>query len=328
MILITGGTGFIGSHLIDKLISNTHMRVIDNLSTSSIENIKHHIQNNKIEFFNKNILDLDSSLLRDTTEVYHLAAFPDVKTSAEMTQNVFTDNVMGTFKLLEACRINDIERFVFASTSAVYGMAPVPTLEECPLNAISNYAATKIAGESIIRSYSETYGFKSVIFRFANIFGPRSSRGVVYDFFCKLKKNPKMLEILGNGKQNKAYLYIEDCLEAILLSVKNSKNTCEVYNVGSEKQITVDDIASVVISEMGLNDVERYYTGGKAGWIGDVPTMLLDVTKLKKLGWQVASQDYLAERAVATLQKDSRTMSVEFTGAAGQVRAIIKVGPK
>lgn len=227
-----------------------------------------------------------SEMFENVDEIYHLAAFPDVKLSAEMTNEVFHNNVTATFNILENCRKFDIKRLAFASTSAIYGIAPIPTPEDHPLNAISNYAATKAACEALIRSYSETYGIRSVIFRFANIFGPRSRRGVMYDFFCKLKKNPEKLEILGDGEQNKAYLYIDDCMDAMEVATTKSKNKCDVYNIGSETQIKVNAIAEIVVKEMGLNNVQFGYTGGRQGWVGDVPTMLLDVSKLKNLGWK------------------------------------------
>lgn len=286
MILITGGAGFIGSHLVDRLVAKNKVKVIDNLSASTLENISRHVESKKTEFVKWDLSQPNNDLLKGIDEVYHFAAFPDVKLSAEMTKDVFRDNVTATFNVLESCRKSDVEKVVFASTSTVYGIAPTPTPEKYPCNPISNYAATKVAGEALVRAYSETYGIKSVILRMANIFGPRSNRGVAHDFFFKLKKNPKTLEILGDGEQNKSYLYIDDCIEAILVAAQKAKQKCGLYNVGSEEQIKAKDIASIVIDQMDLGDVGFTYTGGKQGWAGDVPVMLLDVTKLKKLGWK------------------------------------------
>ncbi len=239
-----------------------------------------------MEFVEWDLAKPNAEIFDGVSEIYHLAAFPDVKLSAEMTKAAFEGNVTATFNVLEGCRAHGVKKIVFASTSAVYGVAPLPTPEDHPLNAISNYAATKVAGEAMIRSYSETYGIVGVALRFANVFGPRSKRGVMHDFYCKLKNNPKKLEILGDGKQSKAYLYIDDCLNAIEIAARHTKKKYEAYNVGSEKQVVVDDIASIVMREMGLGDVRIEYTGGEQGWIGDVPNMLLDISKLKKLGWK------------------------------------------
>lgn len=281
MILITGGAGFIGSHIVGRLVSSGKLRVVDNLSSSPLDNIKEHVK--QVEFHKKDVNKAGKGLYRDVDEVYHFAASPEVKLSAEKPKLVFENNIRATFSVLENCRLCDVKKIVFASTSTVYGLASLPTPETHPLNAISNYGASKIACEALIRSYSETYGISSVILRYANIFGPRAVRGVIYDFFCKLRKNGKKLEILGNGEQSKSYLYIDDCVDATLLAAKTKNG---VFNVGGESRIKVNEIASVVSKEMKLKGAEFEYTGGERGWIGDVPNMLLDISKIKKLGWK------------------------------------------
>ncbi|MFH0818135.1 MAG: GDP-mannose 4,6-dehydratase, partial [Candidatus Micrarchaeota archaeon] len=173
------------------------------------------------------------------------------------------------------------------STSAVYGDAMIfPTPETHPTIPISNYAASKVAAEAYVSSYSSTYGMKGTVLRFANIFGSRSGHGVMHDFYFKLKKNPKELRMFGNGKQTKSYLFISDCIDSVLLAYKRQKSNFEVFNVGSDRTFSVDEIAGLVSSDMGVSP-KYSYTGGERGWVGDVTKMRLDVRKLKKLtGWK------------------------------------------
>ena len=285
-IAITGGAGFIGSHLVDTLIGN-ELLVIDNLSSSTVKYIQNHIDSGDVKFVNADIASLDSSLLDGVDIIYHYAACPDVRLSSEATEKIYHDNVLGTFRILEAMRKNDVKKIVFASTSTVYGKAEkIPTPEEYPNHPISNYAASKIFGEAFIQSYAATYGFDYTIVRYANIFGPRSNHGVIWDFYHKLMKNPNELLILGNGLQNKSYLYIDDAVEATLLAAKANG----IFNIGSEEQITVNEIARIVAAELGLNPKFKYTAPVTdkpvGGWKGDVPAFLLDVTKIKtELGW-------------------------------------------
>ncbi len=280
MILITGGAGFIGSHILDRLAEGNEIRVVDNLSSSSVDNIKPHLK--RIEFHKKDLNKIDSNVFRDVDEVYHFAASPEVRLSAENPRIAFENNIRATFSVLESCRLNDVKKLIFASTSTVYGVAPTPTAETYPCNPISNYGASKVAGEALIRSYSETYGINAVILRYANIFGPRSNHGVIYDFFRKLGKNGKKLEILGDGRQNKSYLYIDDCVDATLLAAREEG----IFNIGSESQVKVSDLAALVVKVMGMKNASFSYTGGERGWVGDVPVMLLDVSRIRKLGWK------------------------------------------
>ena len=180
---------------------------------------------------------------------------------------------------------------IFTSTSTVYGEpTKIPTPEDyAPLKPISTYGASKLACEALISAYAYTYGFKAIIYRLANIVGPRSKHGVIYDFIQKLNKNPKELEIRGDGTQNKSYLYISDCIEAMLLGLEKTTEQVEIYNVGSENQVDVKTIAQIIIEEMGLKNVKLTFTGGVdggRGWKGDVKNMLLDIDKIKALGWK------------------------------------------
>ena len=276
--IVTGGCGFIGSHLVERLVEEEHEVIsIDNASTylnKKAENIKKDIARDKI---------IDH--FQGVETVFHLAADPFVDKSAENPKKSFEDNVIGTFNVLEACRKSNVKQIVFTSTSTVYGEAKVmPTPEDYPLGPISNYGASKVAGEAYISSYAGSYGIKGTNLRLANIFGPRSTHGVMYDFFHKLKKDPKKMEILGDGKQEKSYLYVSDCIEAITVAWKKQKKVVDYFNVGSEEKTTTNEVAKLVCKK--LNKSPKFeYTGGKRGWTGDVPVMLLDCSKLKKLGW-------------------------------------------
>ena len=288
-IAVTGGAGFIGSHLADELIRKNHeVLAIDSLVSGSEKNV-----NPKAKFIKKDIVSDDlAEDLKGIEAVFHFAADPDVRSSAEDPSKSFTQNVVGTFNVLEACRAMKVKRFVFASTSTVYGEAEViPTPETQNTKPISNYGASKLACESYISAYAYSYGLQSTVLRFANIFGPRSSHGVMFDFFHKLKKDSTKLEILGDGKQEKSYLYISDTIDAILIAFEKQELLFDVFNVGSREKHTVDDIADLVARAMGPKQetgnrkLETAYTGTPRGWIGDVRLMLLDVAKLEKSGW-------------------------------------------
>lgn len=293
-ILVTGGAGFIGSHLVDKLLSmNEKVIVLDNLSSGDMKNIKHNEGNPNFEVVVGDLLKPEDieKCLNDVEKVYHLAANPDVKIGAEDSRVHFDQNIVATYNLLEAMRKKGIKNIIFTSTSAVYGDATqIPTKEDYgPLIPISLYAASKLAAEALISSYCYTFDMKSVLLRFANVIGERSGHGVIFDFIKKLKQNPKELEILGDGTQSKSYLYIDDCIDGMIFSEKNAKNRVEIFNLGSEDRITVKEIADLVVKGLGLENIEYKFTGGVdggRGWKGDVKYMLLSIDKIKQLGWK------------------------------------------
>jgi len=293
LVLVTGGAGFIGSHLVDELLKRGfNVRVIDNLSSGSLENIKHNIGNRSFEFIRGDLKNPEDSLkaVKNVEVVFHLAANPEVRVSTTAPEIHFRENVVATFNLLEACRkVGTVEKFVFASSSTVYGDAKVfPTPENHELRPISVYGASKAACESLICSYAYLYGFKAASLRYANIVGPRLRHGVIYDFLMKLKKNPNVLEVLGDGTQKKSYLYISDTIEATLLVTDKLTEKFETYNVGNEDWITVAEIAEIVSKAAGLKP-KIVFTGGTPdgrGWPGDVKYMLLSNEKIKKLGWK------------------------------------------
>lgn len=282
-ILVTGGAGFIGSHLVGELCRENEVVIYDNLSSGRKE-----FANPRARLAVGDILD-DKELKRHTGDVevfFHLAADPDVRRSLSDPLRNFEINVRGTLNALEACRKNDVSTFVFTSSSTVYGNAEnMPTPEDAPIMPVSNYGASKAACENYVMSYSHLYGIKGVILRYANIIGPRLTHGVIYDFYHKLRRDPKRLEILGDGKQKKSYLHVKDCVDATILCAREGKKPFDIFNIGSEEQVTVKEIADIVCEIMGLKGVKYEYTGGRVGWKGDVPVMMLSIEKVKKLGW-------------------------------------------
>ena len=280
--LVTGGAGFIGSHLVDRLINVNNITVIDNLSSGKKEYI-----NPKATFVKKDLLDLEGILVdfEDINTVFHIAANPDVKLSAVNTKTHFYQNIVATYNVLESMRKMDVPKIVFTSSSTIYGRAPMPTPENYgPLIPESIYGASKLSCEGLISSYCHTFGFKSWIFRFANIIGERSNHGIIPDFIEKLRANPKELEIVGDGKQSKSYLHIGECLDQILFAFNNSDDKVNIFNIGSETDINVLKIAELVSNKMRLTPSFKF-TGGEAGWKGDIPRMLLSIDKLKTLGY-------------------------------------------
>lgn len=295
MILVTGGAGFIGSHLVDQLLERgERVRVLDNLSSGSLKNLERWFNSPNLDLIEGDLLDPSDveKALGGCEAVYHMAAVPEVRLSRASPEEHFKQNIEATYNLLEAiAREGGVKLYVFASSSTVYGDAEViPTPEDyAPLEPISVYGASKLAAEALSMAYAHTYGFRCVIYRMANIVGPRINHGVVYDFVEKLRRNPKRLEVLGDGTQSKSYLYVTDCVEGMLTGVEKSSGKVEIFNIGSEDRVGVSAIARIVIEEMGLSDVEVYYTGGVdggRGWKGDVKLMQLDVSKLKDLGWR------------------------------------------
>ena len=293
-ILVTGGAGFIGSHLVDALIRNGHnVIVIDNLVEGHLENIQNHIDSGKCQFIKEDILNLEFMLekLPKIDIIYHFAADPDVRLSVPNPLNSFKQNVQGTLNVLEYARKNNINKIIFASSGGtVYGDVDVfPITEEFAFKPISPYGASKAAAEMYLSAYASSYHIKSASLRFANIIGERSLHGIGYDFFNHLNENPNILNILGDGTQKKSYLHVSDTIEAVLLianNLDNQKKWYDFYNLGSEDWFTVNEIADIYEKELNLSNVKHTYTGGsKGGWVGDVAKMILSIDKIKKIGF-------------------------------------------
>lgn len=293
--IVTGGAGFIGSYVAERLVNMGYeILVLDNLSSgkhSFLENLTGKIRFIEVDLLNDKLDDYFTG----ADEVYHFAANPDVKIGNEDTRIHFDQNVVVTYRVLESCRKNGVKKFIFASSSTVYGETDVmPTPEESRLEPISLYGASKLASESLVSSYAHNYDIRSFVFRFANVIGGRSTHGVIFDFIRKLEANPERLEILGDGTQNKSYIHIDDCIDAVFFAIDKSRSIFQIFNIGSEDRTDVKTIARIVSEELGYNP-ELGFTGGDRGWKGDVPKMMLDIGKLKNLGW---SPRFSSEEAV------------------------------
>ncbi|MCA6213511.1 SDR family NAD(P)-dependent oxidoreductase [Thermococcus sp. 101 C5] len=311
-ILVTGGAGFIGSHLVDRLMEEGHeVRVLDDLSAGNLENLKRWIDHERFEFIRGDMRrgEACEKAVKEVEAVFHLAANPEVRIGAQSPELLYETNVLITYNLLEAMRKEGVKILAFTSSSTVYGEAQkLPTPEDYgPLEPISVYGGAKLAAEALISGYAHTFDMKAITFRLANIIGKRSNHGVIYDFINKLKKNPERLEILGDGTQRKSYLHVSDTVDAMVYLfnefLKEAK-IYDVYNIGNEDWITVKEIAEIVSREMGLSP-EFYFTGGVdggRGWKGDVKIMLLSIEKAKAKGWKPKMNSYQAvEKTVREL---------------------------
>jgi UDP-glucose 4-epimerase len=288
--LVTGGAGFIGSHLVDQLIGRGEVTVYDNLSSGRREFIEPHLGKSKFRFVKGNLLDSGrlSDAVADHDVVFHLAAESDVRTGATDTSRDLWQGTLATHSLLEAMRKNQIPKVVFASSSTVYGEAGTKPVDECygPLLPISLYGASKLACEGLISAYCHMFDMQAWIFRFANIVGARSQRGVLYDLINKLKHHAGEMQILGNGTQAKPYLHIRDCVDGILFGWEHANEQVNLLNLGCRSSTSVADIAEMVVRALQLQGVKTTYTGEERGWRGDVTQVRYDVSRMERLGWR------------------------------------------
>lgn len=308
--LVTGGTGFIGSHLVDCLLKEGHgVIAYDNLSIGKEEFIRHHYKNTKFSFFKADVLDsaLLRSAMRGCDIVFHLSAISDIRRGVEETRLDLEQGTMATFNVLQAMKENRVSKIVFSSSNVVYGEAKVmPTPEDYgPLLPISLYAASKLACEGLITAFCHNFGIQCWIYRFGNIVGGRATHGILYDFYHKLRKNPRELEILGDGKQSKPYLEIGDCVSALVSGLNFSNEEVNLFNLGTDGASSVMTIADIVLQGMGLKGVVLKFTGGARGWPGDIPTVRLDTKKIRSLGWKSKySSDEANRVAFSRMLKD------------------------
>ena len=313
-VLVAGGAGFIGSHLVDALLkAGDSVVVVDNYFIGTKTNLHHIASSPNYKFFEQDLCDinaLDGIFGQERFDyVYHLAANSDIRASAADTEIEYKNTYTTTYNLLECMRRYGVKKLFFASTSAVYGEKFGDEVGEnsTPLNPISYYGAAKLGSEALISAFSFMNDFSALVFRFPNVIGPRLTHGVIFDFIKKLRKNPAELEVLGDGKQAKPYIYVDDLVNCIMLLKDSVKSGVEVYNVGVETQTTVTDIAHIVRRAMGLEGAEIKYTGGRGGWKGDVPIFAYDLSKIHAAGWLPKLESTAAvEATVAEVLKCKR----------------------
>jgi UDP-glucose 4-epimerase len=316
---ITGGAGFIGSHVVDRLAAKNGVTVYDNLSTGREEFISQHVGKPFFRFVKGDLLDIAklAKEVRGHDSVWHLAANPDIRKGTESTMVDLEQNTIATYNMLESARRADVKTFVFSSTSTIYGRAAViPTPEDYgPCLPISLYGASKLACEGLVSAYAELYGIRCWIYRFANIVGHRSTHGILFDLVEKLNNDPRSLEVLGDGKQRKSYMLVEECVDGMLFGFKKAKDRLNYYNLCADDQITVKKIVEILVRETKLKKVKIKYTGGESGWKGDVPRFLLDNKKMKKLGWKPKNSSEQAIKAAAKIVVKERLNRSERSGA-------------
>ena len=304
-VVITGGAGFIGSHVADALVGDADVVTVDHLKAGKRANLAKALKAGAT-LVKRDLLRGDlRPVFRRAEVVYHFAANPDVRLDRRGTRPTIDENIVATHRVLEACRVAEVPRIVFASTSTVYGEAKVvPTPEDySPLEPISVYGASKLAGEALLSAFAHTFGVEAFVFRLANVVGARSGHGVVVDFVRKLVRNPKRLEILGlDPGTAKSYVAVDDVVSGLIAGQRGASGPFSVYNVGSDDAITVRALADAICVELGLRGVEYAWTGGAGGgrgWAGDVRTMQLALERLKGTGWRPHKTSEEAVRSAA-----------------------------
>ncbi len=288
--LVTGGAGFIGSNLVDRLLARgLHVTAFDNFSTGFEQFLIEAAKNPKFRLVRGDLLDRQAlgEAMHGVDFVFHLSANADVRFGTEHPNKDLEQNTIATFNVLEAMRQNGVRGIAFASTGSIYGEPEIfPTPETAPFPIqTSLYGASKLAGEGLIQAYCEGFGFKGWIFRFVSILGERYTHGHIFDFFDKLSRDPTRLEVLGDGKQRKSYLYVHDCIDAIFTALDKANGKINIFNLGQPDVIEVKTSARIISETLGMAP-EVYFTGGERGWIGDSPFILLDIEKITTLGWR------------------------------------------
>jgi UDP-glucose 4-epimerase len=286
---ITGAAGFIGSTLADRLLGDGHTVVgYDNMSSGQERFLEQALAHENFTLARADILDAQAltAAMTGCDFVFHLAANADVRFGTDHPSRDLEQNTIGTFRVLDAMRVTGIKQIAFSSTGSVYGEAKVfPTPEDAPFPIqTSLYGAAKTAGEGLIAAFCEGFGMQSWIFRFVSILGERYSHGHVFDFYKSLRGDPTKLRILGNGKQRKSYLYVQDCITAILTAIDRAKDKVNILNLGTDEYCEVNDSVGWICEALGITP-ERSYTGGDRGWIGDNPFILLDCKRMRSYGW-------------------------------------------
>jgi UDP-glucose 4-epimerase len=290
--LVTGGAGFIGSHLVDRLLAiGCAVTVYDNFSTGTDRFLEEASRSGNCRVVRGDTLDADAlgRAMADAQPdvVWHLAANADVRFGTEHPRRDLEQNTIATFNVLEAMRASKVKKIAFSSTGSIYGEPfAFPTPEDAPFPVqTSLYGASKLAGEGMIQAYCEGFGIRGFIFRFVSILGERYSHGHVFDFYRSLRSNPDELRVLGNGRQRKSYLYVHDCIDAMFLAVTRAPEAVNIFNLGADEYCEVNDSIGWITGHLGLAP-KLTYGGGERGWIGDSPFIFLDTSRVRALGWK------------------------------------------
>lgn len=290
LYFVTGCAGFIGSSLVDRLLQAGHEVIgVDNFSTGLPKFLENARQSSAFTFLEGDLLDRDfvKNAMKKVDAVFHMAANADVRFGTDHPHKDLEQNAIVTFNVLEAMRAHGVTRIAFASTGSIYGEAEViPTPEHAPFPVqTSLYGASKLAAEGLIQAYCEGFNFQAYIFRFVSILGERYTHGHVFDFYQQILKDPNTLTILGNGQQRKSYLYIQDCIDAILMAMEKAQDKINIFNLGTDEYCQVNDSINVICNYLDVTP-EKRYSGGERGWIGDNPFIFLDTTRIRNLGWK------------------------------------------
>jgi UDP-glucose 4-epimerase len=302
---ITGGAGFIGSNLADRLSrEGVEVVIVDDFRAGRPEFVAEALRRPGVRLVDGDVLD--PAVLDDAVKgcdwVFHLQANADVRHGLEHPRRDLEQNTIATSNVLEAMRTNGVTRIAFSSTGSIYGEPEVfPTPEDAPFPIqTSLYGASKLAGEGLIAAYAAGYGFTGAIFRFVSILGERYTHGHVFDFYCALKRDPARLRVLGDGRQEKSYLYVQDCIAAILVAAEHHQDEpgAHIYNLGTDETVVVDDSIKLITGHLSLSPTIEH-AGGERGWIGDSPLIHLDTTRIRALGWRPAVT--IPEAVVRTL---------------------------
>lgn len=288
---ITGGAGFIGSNLADRLVERgVEVVILDNFSTGRREFVASLLSAPGVTLVEGDVLDVDTieRAVAGCDWVFHLQANADLRRGLDHPRRDLEQNTIATSSVLEAMRAQGVRQIVLASTGSVYGEPEVfPTPEDAPFPVqTSLYAASKLAGEGLVAAYASGFEFTGIVCRFVSVLGDRYTHGHLFDFYCALKHDPTRLRVLGDGRQEKSYMYVDDCIAGILAAVERHRGEpgAQVYNLGTEETLLVEESVALIAGHMSLTP-EIEYTGGRRGWVGDSPLIRLDTTRIRGLGW-------------------------------------------